>query len=67
MVKINDDGIAEREKANIEETAPEAMCKINKAEVPGSRKVECLKIRPIAPEAMTKFNIEKDLSVPKAM
>jgi hypothetical protein len=39
MVKINDDGIAEREKANIEDLAPEAMYKINKAEVPGSRKV----------------------------
>jgi hypothetical protein len=44
-----------------------AMGKINKAEVPGSRKVECLKIRPIAPEAITKFNIEKDLSTPEDM
>jgi hypothetical protein len=67
MVKINDDGIAEREKSTIEDPAQEAMCKINKAEVPGSRKVECLKIHPIAPEAMTKFNIEKDLSAPEAM
>jgi hypothetical protein len=67
MVKNEDDWIAEREKVNIEEPAPEAMCKINKEEVPGSRKVECLKIRPIAPEAMTKFNIEKYLSEPEAM
>jgi hypothetical protein len=67
MVKIDDDGIAEREKANIEDPAPEAMCKINKAEVPGRRKVDCLKILPIAPEDMTTFNIEKDLSAPEAM
>jgi hypothetical protein len=67
MVKIDDDGIAEREKANIKEPASEAMCKINKAEFPGSRNVECLKNRPIAPEAMPKFNIEKDLRAPEAM
>jgi hypothetical protein len=67
MVKIDDDGIAEKEKDSIEEPALEAMCKNNKAEVPGSRKVECLKIRPIAPEAMNKFNIEKDFSAPEDM
>jgi hypothetical protein len=43
MVKIYEAGIAERENSNMEESVPEAMCKINKAEVPGSRKVECLK------------------------
>jgi hypothetical protein len=51
MVKIDDDGIAEREKANIDYPVPEALYKINKAEFPGSRKAECLKIHPIA--AMT--------------
>jgi hypothetical protein len=50
MVKIDEAGIAEREKSNMDEPEPEAMDKINKAEVPGSRKVECLKIRPIAPK-----------------
>jgi hypothetical protein len=67
MVEIDDDGIVEREKPNIEDPAPEAMCKINKSEVPGSRKVECLKIHPIAPEAMTKFTIKKYLSAPEDM
>jgi hypothetical protein len=43
------------------------MCKINKAEFPGSSKVKCLKIRPIAPEAMTKLNIEQDLSTPESI
>jgi hypothetical protein len=45
MVKIDEAGIAEREKDNTEE-------------------LECLKIRPIAPEAMMKFYIEKDLNDP---
>jgi hypothetical protein len=67
LVEISDDGIAGKEKTNIEDPAPEAMCKINKAEVPGRRKVECLKIHPIAPEAMTEFNIDKDLSAKEAM
>jgi hypothetical protein len=44
----------------MDEPAPEAMVKINKAEVPESGKVECLKILPIALEAMTKFEGEKD-------
>jgi hypothetical protein len=39
MVKIDEAGKSEREKDNMEEPAPEAMCKINKAEVPGNRKV----------------------------
>jgi hypothetical protein len=67
MVKIDEAGKAEREKANMDEPAPEAMGNINKAEAPGSRKVECLKIRPIAPEAMIKFDIEKYLSTPEAI
>jgi hypothetical protein len=67
MVEFNDDGIAEREKVNIKDPVPEAMCKSNKAEVPGSRKGECLKNHPIAPEAMTKFNIDKFLSAPETM
>jgi hypothetical protein len=67
MVKNDEAGIAEREKATMEEPAPEAMCKINYTEIPGSKKVEYLKIRPIAPEAMTKFNIERDISTLEAM
>jgi hypothetical protein len=67
LVKNDEAGRSEREKANMYEPAPEAMGKINKAEFPGSRKVECLKIRPIAPEAMIKFDIEKCFSTPEAM
>jgi hypothetical protein len=67
MFKIDEARIAEREKANMEEPAPGALCKINKAEVPGNRKVQCLNILPTAPESMTRFNIEKDLSTPEAI
>jgi hypothetical protein len=59
--------IAERKKAKMEDPAPEAMGKINKAEVPGSGKVECLKIRPIAPEDMMKFYSEKDPGAPETI
>jgi hypothetical protein len=60
MVKIDEADIDEREKDNMDEPAPEAMGKINKAEVPGIGNVGCLKIRPIAPEDMMKFDSEKD-------
>jgi hypothetical protein len=44
MVKIDEAGKDKREKASMDEPAPEATGNINKEEAPGIRKVECLTI-----------------------